>query len=738
MDMKVDYGVLPDFAAYVRSLGATAARDLFHTVFPGRSVPAERDVIIELLTTDEAAYAALINLTPDVLAVVGMVHVLEDSASVDRLIRVSVMASEMDTFPHETERIPSGQRTPPTEDEMSGLLNRARAHGVAWEEPAGVWHVPAHVAKFLPKDSTLATPVESLVRYGDPVELHDAMVRIGILDEPPFPEDAFGVEAQTSLFDADSHMAELRDFLCDPRRVRALVGTAPHPVRRELLLFAGEGIYLPSDEWSVRRAEAVQWAKERLLVVEFDSGHGNGSTHASMVSPAALALKLGGNLIPRPHQLESRAALEGTESLTARASSAVVVADAIMERWADSGFLTPGPNASAETRMTLQGFEGAVAVGDFAAHIGADENTVFEVFGMLASVGLIDGMTGQPTARAMARWFTASAKERWAWLATGWLRGPDRWQTDMNGDDEDWTLSEEALATIMRRSKHHLVGLAASLKDGEMLYPCCIDNELQWNCGAALENFDAVWGNILQQVLRGARVLGVFTDGVSGAPARHIASALAEAWFSGQQLQADETARLIAELPYLEDPFVVVCDSAVLRTARNALNPERMEIVAQVRGVPSGLVPEVLGAIGFREHTGSRSTWLIDEDSLMGAIRSGAKASEIIGSLEEIGASGGAVKLLKQRIMSLGEAVRLDSEFTVLDTEPQVPSPPAPAPVWEDDDEVENTRKPVEEIDGQYSLWDDLVDESATESPEEGYPGELPGQLSIFDCDDDD
>lgn len=733
MDTKVDYGARPDFGAYLQSLGATAARDLFHTVFPGVPLPTDRDALVAMLTSEAAALASLIELTPDVLTMVSLVHVLEDSASVDRLALVSVMASDMDTFPHETDQIPSRTRRPPTTQEVSRLLGIARDHGVAWEAPAGVWHVPAHVAEYLPKDSTLATPVSSLVSCSEPEDLRYRMAELGLIDERDEPVDEYGTAAQTALFDADSHLSDLRDFLCDPKKVRALVGTAPHPIRRELLLFANEGIYLADTEWSVRREEAVKWAVKNLLAVEFDSGRDDMSLHASMVSPAALALKLGGTLIPRPHETESRQALDGTESLSARATSAVAVADAVMEYWPDSGFLTPGAASGSEARLTLQGFEGAVSVGDFAAHIGADENTVFEVFGMLAAAGLINGANGMPTSRAMSRWYTASAKQRWAWLVTGWLRGPDRWQTDMS-TDEDWVVSEVALADIMRRSKRRLLGLAANLPDGEMLYPCCIDNELQWHCAAMLENYDAVWGTILQQVLRGARALGIFTDGVSGDPARLVLGAVAEAWFTGQSLDEDETAALIAGAPYPGKPFITVADTAVLRTAKNALNPERMEIVAQVRGVPSGLIPQALDAIGFREHTGARSAWLIDEYSLLEAIRGGAKASEIINALEEIGASGNAVALLKQRIHSLGEAVKMDSEFSVLAVEPVTPVP-APVPESEEDDGGEDVGKPRAEIDGQYALWDEPEHPG---TPEYGDDGELPGQMSIFDVDLDD
>src|SRR5699024_6176238 len=197
--------------------------------------------------------------TPDVMAVVKMVHVLEDSAAVDDLVAVSFWASEADTMPHDGDGPPSTARIPATATDITDLLGRARDLGLAWEEPVGVWNVPPHVSDVLMQDPTMATPVDCLLQFNDRGVLLERMLDLGIV-----------TEAETAELTDDELLARLRAFMCSPRRVRTLVAMAPHHIQKQLLLFAREGVYPDRRDGGERRAEAVDWAERHLLAVRFE------------------------------------------------------------------------------------------------------------------------------------------------------------------------------------------------------------------------------------------------------------------------------------------------------------------------------------------------------------------------------------------------------------------------------------------------------------------------------------
>ena len=326
MESRVDYAARPDFGAHVVRLGDAELRRLLSVACPGVPIPGSRTETAQLLMTRDAAHASVSAATPDVMAVVKMVHVLEDSAAVDDLVAVSFWASEADTMPHDGDGPPSTARVPATAADITDLLGRARDLGLAWEEPVGVWNVPPHVSDVLMQDPTMATPVDCLLQFNDRGVLLERMLDLGIV-----------TEAETAELTDDELLARLRAFMCSPRRVRTLVAMAPHHIQKQLLLFAREGVYLDQRDWGERRAEAVDWAERHLLAVRFEvpkpvhttetASESTGDVHprlpgqfeldlavsheepvrddldynASLLSPVALALKMGRQWIPRPH-----------------------------------------------------------------------------------------------------------------------------------------------------------------------------------------------------------------------------------------------------------------------------------------------------------------------------------------------------------------------------------------------------------------------------------------------------
>lgn len=711
MESRVDYAARPDFGAHVRRLGEAELRRLLSVACPGAPIPGSPTETAELLMTRDAAHASVSAATPDMLAVVKMIHVLEDSAAVDDLAAVSVWASEADTMPHDGDGPPSTARVPASASDVTDLLGRAGDLGLVWEEPAGVWNVPPHVSEVLMQDPTMATPVDCLLQFNDRDVLLERMANLGLVDEAELEAaldaldnagssgaaaaaDAAAAddapESAGTLDDAEL-LARLRAFMCSPRRVRALVGTAPHYIQKQLLLFAREGIYLDQREWGARRSDAVDWAEEHLLAVRFEvprpvhtsestaagyGGAGDGRDardahpelpgqfeldlavrrekpvrddidyNASLLSPVALALKLGRHWIPRPHPEEQRPAIVEQESLGQAATAAVSVATTLMQTWEDGGFLG-GP---------LMDFAGAVAVNDFATAVGADESVVHEVVGMLAAAGFIHPADGQPTARSAQKWFSADASQRWAWLVAGWLQGPDRWIGD--DDTADWMPTPEMMATVARRVRRHLVMFAAELEDDMMWYPCCIESRLAWRCGALFDGLEDIWGNLVHRTLQGARVLGLLIDGTGGRPVRAVADAMMPAWFTGQLPTVDETMELVhAEA----GDIVAVGRRAQLLTPPSLLLPDRVEVVAMVRGVPERSLAVLLDSVAVREKCGATSLWLFTDESLAEAMeeqggRWAPVAARIAYAAGDSRGTGGKLAIIRHRLRAITEA----------------------------------------------------------------------------------
>ena len=672
MESRVDYAARPDFGAHVVRLGDAELRRLLSVACPGVPIPGSRTETAQLLMTRDAAHASVSAATPDVMAVVKMVHVLEDSAAVDDLVAVSFWASEADTMPHDGDGPPSTARIPATATDITDLLGRARDLGLAWEEPVGVWNVPPHVSDVLMQDPTMATPVDCLLQFNDRGVLLERMLDLGIV-----------TEAETAELTDDELLARLRAFMCSPRRVRTLVAMAPHHIQKQLLLFAREGVYLDQRDWGERRAEAVDWAERHLLAVRFEvpkpvhttetASESTGDVHprlpgqfeldlavsheepvrddldynASLLSPVALALKMGRHWIPRPHPEEQRPAVVDPESQVLAATAAVSVATTLMQTWEDGGFLGG----------SLMEFAGAVAVNDFAAAVGADDVVVAEVVGMLAAAGFIHPADGQPTARSAQKWFSADASQRWAWLVAVWLRGPDRW---LGEDSADWMPTAEMMATVARRARRHLVMFGAELDDEMMWYPCCIESRLAWRCGALFDGIEDIWMNLVHRTTLGAKALGLLIDGAGGAPIRAVAAAMTPAWFTGQEPSVDEAMEMIhAEAPEL----IPVGEKAQLLTPPSMLVANRVEVVAMVRGVPSRSLAVALDSVAVREKCGATSLWLFTDDALADALddadgRWQTVAAKIAGATGKGG--GPKLLLIHHRLRAISEARGLE------------------------------------------------------------------------------
>ncbi|MFC3849855.1 hypothetical protein ACFORJ_06705 [Corynebacterium hansenii] len=714
MESRVDYASRPDFGAHVGRLGEAELRRLLRVACPGVPVPGSRTETAELLMTREAAQTAVSAATPDVLAAVKLVHVLEDSAAVDDIAAVAVWGSEADAMPHDGDQPPSSVRAPATRADVAGLMGRAEDLGLAWQEPKGVWNVPPHVSEILVQDPTMATPVECLLEFNSRAELLRKMENLGLVDAAEFDRESVAGRVADQLdgtvlrskgpgVPSDAELlARLREFLCSPRRVRALVATAPHAIQKSLLLFAREGIFLDAREWGDRRADAVEWAVEHLLAVTFEmptaiDGGGNPEIpdsagapdaagaaevpasvdpaessgaadapgiaetdeasraaetpevdlNASLISPVALALKLGRLYLPTPHPEEPRPAWAVPEAQVDAATSAVAVATAIMQRWEDGGYLGAGG---------LHEFTGAVAVHDFAASIGADDAVVHEVVGMLAAAGFMHPVSGQPTARSAQKWFSADASRRWAWLVAGWLRGPDRWVADEA--PESWMPAPELMADVAKRVRREAVMFAARLDEGMMWYPCCIESHLGWTCGALFEGLEDMWGMLLHRVMQGMRVLGLLVDGAAGMPVRAVAAAMGHAWLSGQDPLVDEAVDMIAGET---GDFVPVTRRAQLVTPPNVLVADRVELVAMVRGVPGHDLAVTLDSVAHREKCGTTSLWVFTEESLAAALED--YEGDVAAILEAVGhatAAGPWLRILRHRLRAVEESAGME------------------------------------------------------------------------------
>lgn len=696
MESRADYAASPDFGEHVGRLGEAELRRLLRVACPGSSTPVSRAETAELLMTRQAALTAVSAATPDVLAAVKLVHVLEDSAAVDDITAVAVWGSEADSMPHDGDHPPSTVRLPAARADVTALMGRAEDLGLVWQEPEGVWNVPPHISDVLVQDPTMATPVAYLFDFNNRSELLRKMENLGLIsaaehraavavegaaervspvdDEPVAPGAPSGVEL----------LARLRTFLCSPRHVRALVDTAPDAIKKSLLLFAGEAIYLDAREWGGRRAAAVEWAVEHLLAVTFETADDTtGGEHAqpvdaagafdcrpgfvlnaSMISPVALALKMDRLPLPTPHPKEPRTAWTPPEAYVEAATSAVAVGTAVMQLWEDGGYLGAG---------ALHDFPGSVAASDFAASVGADVSVVFEVVGMLVDAGFMDPVTGQPTARSAQRWFSADASRRWAWLVAGWLRGPDHWVGE--NAQESWMPPAEVLADVAKRVRREAVALAADLDDGMMWYPCCIDSHLNWTCGALYDGLDDMWGGVLHRVMEGMRALGLLVDGAAGMPVRAVMAALGHAWLSGQDPHVDEAVELIAAEA---GDFVPVQRRAQVRLYPNSLRVGRPQLVAVVRGVPGHDLAVTMDSMAHRRKCGATSEWVFTEESLADALDEyDGDVKAIVAAARDVTAGSAWLRMLRIELRGVAEGLEL---------EPLLPDEPAADPFTDDDE----------------------------------------------------
>ncbi|MEJ5920224.1 hypothetical protein [Corynebacterium sp. H78] len=596
MNNQVDFSSRPDYRDHLRTLGDSDLRFLLRASGSDHTAeqPRTRAESIMALLSDDAALNALSFATIDVVSVIQLVHVLEDSATLDDLAEVAYFASDDDTSPHEKGVVVSKRRERASKSELLNRLHRARNLGLVWEQPVGVWNVPPHVSRVFGEEPTMATPVQCLIDLVEPDLLRERMRRLGLLG------------GNENLQEHET-LARLRDFLCSPRKVRALVSMAPLKVQKQLKYFAQEAIRLDRRTWSASRAEAVEWAEEHLLAVSFTTPMEYGDElNASMVSPVSLALRGSEWFIPRPHEREQFPAAEKDNFAAQQRpwQRAVSCASAYLQ-WAGTEVLCPFE------------MEGKQKIIDFAVTIGANPDVMTVVVDMLVCAGLVDEDTGGVTTDALSYWFSSTTVERWAWLVAGWLTGKSEEQIAKYWVGDSVLLAQVAART-QRRMHREIVMLAVELEQGHKYYRCCIDNHMVWQFQAAFDVLQVDLQSSIDSAMEGAEALGIFLDGEAPWHADAIAIALADAWFTEQDLAPKDVAELIASIVVVEGPQSQ--GSIVLSEPHRDDDGKAPMLYAHSFGVPTNDVAAALDFLAERDKTGAVTRWVFTEDSVRAAL----------------------------------------------------------------------------------------------------------------------
>lgn len=640
MNRNVDYSAQPSYEDYLHRLGGSELRFLFARSTLTEQAPGDigRSDLVALLTSEEAARIALSFADPDVHDIAFLIHIFEDSASIDALAEVAYWASDSDVGAHDGPKGVDRTRARVRPAELTALLERAQRQGLVWQEPAGMWHVPPHISQQFPEDMRFGLSVSQFCDLVDPEFLDEALAAVGLL------EDVDG-ESMSEHELASRRADALRQFVCDPVKVRAVVAGAPVEYRNQLHWMAQEERDIPGTMSSTIRWQAGDWAVRHLLAAvtpisvpepllmlpeSMQEPHGGQSASAEvsrnvleealleaaaehvedvsvrLLAPVALALKGKHWFIRRPHPIEPYPATVEPSELTGRSVAAVAFASAFMDA-AGSG------DARLKDPLDIYEQESLLWIQDFAASIGADPYAAPWLVEMLVNAGLLAPATGQPTARALTHWYTADASTRWAFLAAGFLAGRGPWGGEFPwsspiGDD----LSRAIVAMGYPRMAREVVSLAAQLESNQKFYGCCIDGHLQWHCENLCLRNNADGEGMVAWLSEQAEILGILTAGHSSWQALAIISAMHDIWLTGQHVGVGRTAELIAE--YAAGQVPTADEVHISRLERDHSPNERLS--AELEGVPSNEVTLALDFIGSRLSCATQSQWIISEESL--------------------------------------------------------------------------------------------------------------------------
>ena len=673
MNRNVDYSARPSYEDYILGLDGVDLRFLLSRTCPAADSTAAGQEAVALLTSEESARMALSFADPDVLDVAQLVHVFEDSTTVDVLAEVAYWASDMDTAAHDTPEGVDRKRRAVGKRELESLLRRGQRQGVVWEQPEGVWNVPAHISAIFPAEPTLDFYVRDFARALDPGLLKRRMERLGLTD----------ADEDSDLTDAERQevtLKALRDYLCDPVKVRAVVATAPVDIRNQLRWLASDEKQIAENEWSSLRDDAIRWAEERLLVALVpnelaaslpeeiaDSLPGH---FLRFVAPAALALKKSAWFIRRQHRTEPYPSTLDHKELTEASVAAVAFASAFMDAvGSDDGRL--------KDPLDLYDQVSLFWIQDFAASIGADAFAAPWIVEMLVNAGLVEPRSGQPTSRALEHWYNADASTRWAYLAAGFLAGRGPWRGEFPWVSPD--ADEFAHATVAYgypMAAREVVSLAAQLEEDQKFYGCCVDNTLAWHTENLCLRNGADTDSMVSWLLEQAGILGILFQGHSSWQAMAIMYALHDLWLSDQHVGTQRMAELIAEFAAGQVPTAEAVQ--ISRLVEDSVPNERL--TASLEGVASNAVAMALDFIGAREKCGASSRWIISEESLRWACLA------VDGDVDALFSQLGPLLNSSMKLVIYAELVRitktekLNEIFECEPAQPTADSPLADAP----------------------------------------------------------
>lgn len=624
MTRRLDDSNQPDYVAYLRGLSGVDLRFLLRRHCPGVEQPESVAAVVDLLTSKETAAVAVSSAEKDILSALMTLKALEGSAAIEDLVDISFFASDKETSTHDAESISADQRRQATEAEVRALYQRAERAGLVFQQPKGVFHIPPHISEFVPSDPTMATPVHFLVELDSHERVVARMANLGLLSEEELASDR---EEDGTALTNEFLEHRIREFLCSPRKVRALVDTAPAHIRKQIQYFAENAIFLYRKEWSPSRAQSIEWAEEHLLAVTFDqsvlptqqSGLPSELDNASMCSAAALALKGPKWFIPRPHVQQTQPSALTPEEVADHGIAAVAFASAYM----DAMGVASDEAGEAKGQATWppfqpRSFEGHHAIEDFAATIGADIDAAPRIVELLICAGLVSEKTGHPTVKAITKWYHADASSRWAMLAAGFLQGRSPWSEPYpwhHSEETRWNTHAIVSSTVQEMAKE-MVSMAGQLESNQMWWRCCVEEQLDWCFTSFMELNDCNRFELFEWLFNVAEDLGILVEGHSSWQAMCILYALHDIWLSGQSVGVDKMAELIAEFA-----------TGMVRTANQvhiakaqAPRSASQRLVATLDGVPSNEVALALNFIGEREKCGDHSEWVVTENKLREAI----------------------------------------------------------------------------------------------------------------------